>query len=132
MPEITVEQSRKLIASVRTSYKTKSKGQRPQEVVSSVGLRDRAILATIWFTACRAVAVAKPRLQDFQHDGEQYVLPFQEKGGKSREIPVRLELQRGLLAYLAATDIAEDNIDRPLFRSTVRKTKQVTGNSLTT
>ena len=47
-----------------------------------VGLRDRAILATMRFTACRAGAVAKLRLQDFQHDGEQYVLRFQEKGGK--------------------------------------------------
>ena len=91
-----------------------------------------AILATMRFTACRAGAVAKLRLQDFQHDGEQYVLRFQEKGGKSREIPVRLELQRDILAYLAAAGIAAENKDRPLFRSTVRKTKQLTGNALTT
>ena len=70
-------------------------------------------------------------LQDFQHDGEQYVLRFQEKGGKSREIPVRLELQRDILAYLDAAGIKDENKDRPLFRSTVRKTKQLTGNALT-
>ena len=58
-------------------------------------------------------------------------LRFQEKGGKSREIPVRLELQRDILAYLAAAGIADDAKDRPLFRSTVRKTKQLTGNALT-
>jgi len=107
------------------------KGQKPQEIVSVVGLRDRAILSTLAYTACRAGAIAKLRLQDFQHDGEQYVLRFQEKGGKSREIPVRLELQRDILAYLAAADIGGDAKDRPLFRSTVRKTKQLTGNSLT-
>jgi integrase/recombinase XerD len=130
-PEITLEQTRKLVASVRTTYKVRIKGQKPQDVVSVVGLRDRAILATMRFTACRAGAVAKLRLQDFQHDGEQYVLRFQEKGGKSREIPVRLELQREILAYLAAAGIGTDAKDRPLFRSTVRKTKQLTGNALT-
>jgi site-specific recombinase XerD len=130
-PEITLEQTRKLIASVSTTYRVKLKGQKPQEVVSVVGLRDRAILTTMRFTACRAGAVTKLRLQDFQHDGEQYVLRFQEKGGKSREIPVRLELQREILAYLAAAGIGSDAKDRPLFRSTIRKTKQLTGNALT-
>ncbi len=59
------------------------------------------------------------------------MLRFQEKGGKSREIPVRLELQRDILAYLDAAGIGGDAKDRPLFRSAVRKTKQLTGNSLT-
>ena len=40
-------------------------------------------------------------------------------------------MQRDILAYLAA-GIAEDNKDQPLFRSTVRKTKQLTGNALMT
>ncbi len=92
--EITIDQARKLIASVKTTYLVKAKGQEPKEVVSVVGLRDRAILSTLAYTACRAGAIAKLRLQDFQHDGEQFVLRFQEKGGTSREIPVRLELQR--------------------------------------
>lgn len=96
-----------------------------------VGLQDRAILATMRFTACQTGALAKLRLQDLQHDGQQYVLRFQEKGGKSREISVRYELQPEILADLAATDIAEDNMDRPMFRSKVRKAKQLTGNSLT-
>jgi integrase/recombinase XerD len=130
-PEITIEQARKLIASVRTTYTVKAKGQKPQEIVSVVGLRDRAILSTLAYTACRAGAIAKLRLQDFQHGGEQYVLRFQEKGGKSREIPMRLELQRDVLAYLEAASIGADAKDRPLFRSAVRMTKQLTGNALT-
>jgi hypothetical protein len=36
---------------------------------------------------------AAPRLGDFQHGGTQYVLRFLEKGGKSREIPVRHGLE---------------------------------------
>ena len=95
-----------------------------------VGLRDRAILATLAYTACRAGAIAKLRLQDFQHDGEQHVLRFKENGGKSREIPMRLELQRAILAYLDAAGINAENKDRPLLRSTVRKTKQLTANAL--
>jgi integrase len=97
-----------------------------------VGLRDRAILATLAYTACRAGAVAKLRLGDFQHDGEQYVLRFQEKGGKSREIPVRLELQRDILAFLKVAGIVEDGKDKPLFRSAVGRTIKLTEKALTT
>ena len=82
-----------------------------------VGLRDRAILATLAYTACRAGAVAKLRLQDFQHDGSQYVLRFQEKGGKSREIPVRHDLEGFILAYVEAAGIAGEAKDSPLFRA---------------
>jgi hypothetical protein len=45
---------------------------------------------------------------------------------------VRHESQRDILAYLEAAGIAAENKDRPLFRSTVRKTMQMTGNALTT
>ncbi len=43
---------------------------------------------------------------------------------------MRLELQRDILAYLDAAGINAENKDRPLFRSTVRKTKQLTANAL--
>jgi DNA topoisomerase-1 len=78
-PDFTIKDFRTwggtLLASIDTSH--------------LIGLRDRAILATLAYTACRGGAVAKLRLQDFQCDGTQYVLRFLEKGGKSREIPVR-------------------------------------------
>ena len=117
-PEITVEQARTLLASVDTGH--------------IVGLRDRAILATLAYTACRAGAVAKLRLQDFQSEGTQFVLRFQEKGGKSREIPVRHDLEGFIRARLDTAGIAAEAKDRPLFRSTLRRTKQLTGNALTT
>jgi site-specific recombinase XerD len=116
-PEITIEQARTLLASIDTG--------------NVVGLRDKAILATLAYTICRAGAIAKLRLQDFQQDGTQYVLRFQEKGGKSREIPVRHDLERFILAYLEAAGIARDAKDRPLFRSTRRRTRHLTGNALT-
>ena len=132
-PEITLDQTRKLLASIKVLRTVKNKqGEVVEEAPLVVGLRDRAILSTMRFTACRAGAVAKLRLGDFQHDGEQYVLRFQEKGGKSREIPVRLELQRDILAYLQAAGIEEDGKDKPLFRSAVGRTKKLTGKALTT
>jgi site-specific recombinase XerD len=78
--------------------------------------------------------VAKLRPGDFQYDGTQFVLRFQEKGDKSREIPVRhdLECYKGYIrAYLDAAGIAGEAEDRPLFRSVLRRTKQVTGNAMT-
>jgi integrase/recombinase XerD len=117
-PEITIDQARTLLASIDTGH--------------IVGKRDRAILATLAYTACRAGAVAKLRLGDFQSEGTQYVLRFQEKGGKSREIPVRHDLEGFILAYVEAAGIAGDGKDSPLFRSTRRRTKQLTANPLTT
>ena len=86
-PEITLEQARTLLTSIRVA-KLVDDGQGGQiETPLLVGLRDRAILATLKFTACRAGAVAKLRLGDFQHDGDQYVLHFRKRAaraGKSR------------------------------------------------
>lgn len=63
------------------------------ETLRLAGLRHRAIFATMQFTACRAGAVTKRRVGDFQYDGTQFVLWLQEKGDKSREIPVRHDLK---------------------------------------
>ena len=115
-PEITVDQARKLLASVDTS--------------SLIGLRDRAILATLAYTACRAGAVAKLRLGDFQFDGVQFSLRFQEKGGKSREIPVRHDLEGFIRAYLDAAGIAGEGKDRPLFRASNGRSGTLTENAM--
>jgi integrase/recombinase XerD len=89
-------------------------------------------LATLAYTACRAGAVAKLRLQDFQHDGTQYVLRFQEKGGKSREIPVRHDLEGFILAYVEAAGIAEAAKDSPLFRASNGRSRELAARPLGT
>jgi site-specific recombinase XerD len=130
-PEITLEQARTLLASIQVA-KVVADGQGGKiETPLMVGLRDRAILATLKYTACRAGAVAKLRLGDFQHDGTQYVLRFQEKGGKSREIPVRHDLEGYIRDYLDVAGIAAEAKERPMFRSTLRRTGQLTGNAMT-
>src|SRR5271157_4860625 len=131
-PEITLEQAQTLLGSIRIAKTAKNDQGEEVEIPLTVGLRDRAILAPLAYTVCRAGAVAKLRLQDFQHDGAQYVLRFSEKGGKSREIPVRHDLEGHIRAYLDAAGIQAENKDRPLFRSTEGKTKRLTGNPLTT
>jgi integrase/recombinase XerD len=87
-----------------------------------VGLRDRAIIAILIYTAARVGAVAKLRLQDYSPDGNQW-FRFDEKSGKARTIPARYDLQAYVEAYLTAAGIAGDSGETPLFRSAVRKTR---------
>jgi integrase/recombinase XerD len=131
-PEISIDHARTLLASIRLSRKVKTKQGGTVEVTLLVGLRDRAVLATLAYTACRAGAVAKLRLQDFQHDGQQYVLRFQEKGGKSREIPVRHDLEGFILAYVEAAGIAGEAKDLPLFRASNGRSRTLTAKPLGT
>ena len=131
-PEMAVEQARTLLASIRLSETVKDDQGQEVERPLVIGLRDLAILATLRFTACRAGAVAKLRLGDFQREGSQYVLRFQEKGGKSREIPVRHDLEGMILAYIEAAGIAGRAKDSPLFRAGTNGTAKIlTVNPLT-
>ncbi len=81
-----------------------------------VGLRDRAILATLMYTACRVGAVSKLRLRDFYTDGRQWYLRFDEKGGRQRDIPCRHDLQGYIQDYIDAIGDSID-ADEPLFKS---------------
>jgi len=116
-PEISIEQARQLMGSIDTS--------------SVVGLRDQAIIAILIYTAARVGAIAKLRLGDFYDLGDQHCLRFSEKGSKSREIPVRHDLQNFILDYLTAVDLQDSDKKTPLFRTTIRKTKILTNNEMT-
>ena len=112
-PEIRPDQVARLLTSIDVSTK--------------IGLRDRAVLAVLIYTAARVGAVAKLTLKSVKHDGSQYTLRFSEKGGKSREIPVRHDLELALLAYMEAAAITEG----PLFRTAAGKTEKLTENPMT-
>ena len=116
-PEITVEQARTLLASVDTAH--------------VVGLRDRAIIAVLIYTAARIGAVSRLRMRDFYDAGDQHCLRFLDKGGKSREIPVRHDLRTFLFEYMDAADLQGAAAASPLFRSTIRRTRQLTENAMT-
>jgi integrase/recombinase XerD len=90
-PEITVKGVRELLASIKTD--------------TVVGLHDRAIVAMLIYTASRVGAVAKLKSGSFYHAGEQWMLHFEEKGGKAREIPVRHDLEQQISTYLDAAGV---------------------------
>ena len=96
-----------------------------------VGLRDRAVIAILIYTAARVGAVAKLRRGDFYQSGDQYCLRFLEKGGKVREIPVRHDLQGWLHEYLQVAQLDDVPPLTPIFCTTVRKTKRLTTHSMT-
>jgi site-specific recombinase XerD len=116
-PEISVRHCRRLMVSINTN--------------SVVGLRDKAIIGILIYTAARVGAVAKLRRHDFYDTGDQYSFRFTEKGGKSREIPVRHDLQKFVIDYLQAAGFEYAEKSTPLFRTTVRRTRQLTMNGMT-
>lgn len=117
-PEVTVKQARKLLLSIDTT--------------DIVGLRDKAIISVLIYTAARVGAVSKLRVKNLYDSGDQYCLHFDDKGGKSREIPVRHDLQTLLFDYLERADLQLGHDDsRPLFTTSIKKTKELTMRSMT-
>ncbi len=109
-PEITIKQARKLLSSINTD--------------NVVGLRDKAVMSILIYTASRVGAVARLKLKDLYDTGDQYCLHFIDKGGKSREIPVRHDLQSLLRSYVRSAGCRiDDSSDQPLFRTSIRKTR---------
>jgi hypothetical protein len=50
-----------------------------------------------------------------------------QKGGKSREIPVRHDLQELIAAYIDAAGLRDAPRDTPLFQSALKKQRRLTG-----
>src|SRR5580704_16274494 len=115
-PEISIEQARALLSSLDTSH--------------VIGLRDRAILAILVYTSSRAGAVAKLKCGNLYNAGNQWMLHFAEKGGKSREIPVRGDLQELITAYIDAAGLRNAPKDTPLFQSALKKQRRLTGKAI--
>jgi hypothetical protein len=65
-------------------------------------------------------------MKSLKHDGMQYALRFSEKGGKSREIPVRHDPELILCGYVEAAGI----IEGPLFRTAFRRTGELTAGAM--
>lgn len=115
-PEIGVGPARSLLASIDTRRR--------------VGLRDRAVIGVLIYTAARVGAVAKLNRQHFYENAGQHFLHFDDKGGKSREIPVRHDLEQFLMAYLDAAGLRDAAPTAPLFRTANRRTDQLTDRRL--
>lgn len=94
-PEIGVKRAERLLSSIDTS--------------TVVGLRDRAAIGLMIYTAAQVGAAAKLKRRDLYHNGEQWMLRFNEKGGKSREIPVQHDLEQFLLDDLEAGGVGDEH-----------------------
>jgi site-specific recombinase XerD len=101
-PVLTAEETRDLFASIK-----------PETVVDK---RDRALLATMFFTFARVGAVVAMSVEDYYPQGKRYWLRFHEKGGKEHVMPAHHTLEEYLDAYLHAAAIASDG-KGPLFRT---------------
>jgi integrase/recombinase XerD len=116
-PEIAVRDARRLLQGLCVSH--------------VVGLRDRAVIGILIYTAARVGAVAKLRRSDFYEVAGQACLRFQEKGGKILEIPLRHDLLAFLQAYLDQSGLQDAEPSSRLFRSAMRRTKRLTPNRMT-
>lgn len=116
-PEISVQQARQLLGSIDTS--------------SVVGLRDKAIISVLIYTAARVGAVSKLKRGDLVDMGDQFHLRLLEKRNKHRELPVRHDLQSLLQTYVANAGLEYSVNTSPMFRTTVRRTKRLTQNGMT-
>lgn len=118
-PEISIEEVRTLLHEI--------------EADTLIGKRDRAIIHVLVYTAARVGAVANLNFGSLYSAGSSWMLHFDEKGGKSREIPVREDLYWAIFDYLEAAGLFHglEAKGAPLFRSMLRKEGCFSGNRMT-
>jgi len=116
-PAFANEQVKHLLKSIDTS--------------NIVGLRDKTLLMVLTYTAARAGAVAKLKIADYYSDGSQWWFHFGEKGGKLHLVPARHNLQLQMTAYIEAAGLAGQSDKAPLFRSAMKRKRELTDRALT-
>jgi site-specific recombinase XerD len=69
------------------------------ETSTHTGLRDRALLGVLAYTFARIGAVVNLKVEDYYPSGKRFLLRFNEKGGKEKELPVHHKLEELLDEY---------------------------------
>jgi site-specific recombinase XerC len=110
-PVLTAEQTRRLLGSI--------------DVSTSVGLRDRALIAVMTYALARVGAVVSMRVEDYYPQSKRWWVRLHEKGGKRHEMPAHHTLEAYLDAYIDAAGIREDK-KSPLFRSAAGRSGALT------
>ncbi len=82
---------------------------------TSVGVRDRALLGVLAYSACRVGELVRLKVGDFKTNGEHRVLSILGKGDKERTAPLHPEAVERLKAWLLVGSMEEDR-SGPLFR----------------
>lgn len=95
------------------------------ETTTHIGLRDRALIATMLYSFARVSAVCSMQVADYFSQGKRYWLRLHEKGGKFHEVPVHHKSEEAIDAYLDQTATRLEP-KTPLWRSADRRTKRLT------
>lgn len=114
-PVLSDEEMRELINSIDAS--------------NVIGLRDRALIATMFFSFARIGAVLGMKVGDYFPKGKRYWLRLHEKGGKYHEVPAHHTVEEYLDLYIKEGDLEEEKYT-PLFRTTVGRTRRLTERGL--
>ena len=112
---MTAEEARPLIESIG--------------IDSVVGLRDRALIATMLYSFARVSAVVGMLVQDYYLQGKRSWIRLHEKGGKFHEVPCHHKAEEYLDAYTQTAEL-KDKPKTPLFRSTRGRTSLLTEKGL--
>ena len=115
-PVLKASQARQLLDSIDTT--------------NIVGLRDRAIIATMVYSFARVGAVVAMNKEDYFQLGKRWWLRLHEKGGKRHEVPAHHNAEAYIDAYLEAARYEDWPKKAPLFR-TVSRERAITESRMT-
>lgn len=101
------------------------------ETSDLLDLRDRALIATMFFSFARISAVLGMKVEDyFQKGGKRrFWLRLHEKGGRYHEVPAHHRVEEFLDAYLEAGELWEAK-GSPLFRSAKGRARRLSERAL--
>lgn len=81
------------------------------------GVRDRAILAVLAYSACRVGELSRLRVRDYRDNSGHKVLEVLGKGGKERRVPLHPEAFERLDRWIEVAALRQEG-PGPLFRAT--------------
>lgn len=76
--------------------------------MTPAGVRDRALLAVLAYSACRVGELARLRVADYKANGGHRVLELYGKGGKERRVPLHAEAFERIEVWLDLVAIRDD------------------------
>lgn len=115
-PVLSAEETRTLLASIDTR--------------STIGLRDRALIALLVYTFARVGAAVKMRGEDVYTQTRRTWVRLHEKGGKRHEMPCHHNLDAWLGEYIEDAGL-DDEPKAWLFQTTTGQSGQLTGRPMT-